>query len=161
MKKMMHLITGGSGSGKSQYAEKISQALGQKRIYIATMYPWDYECVRKIDRHRRMRVGSNFETFERYMDLKGLKLPKSDVVLLECASNLVSNEMYMEGGAGKDTAKSVMEGIDSVLSYTKNLVIVTNEVFSDGCPFDANMKDYIRTLGEINTMIAQRADRVT
>ena len=39
---MMILITGGSGSGKSAYAEqKILEFGALNRIYIATMYPFD------------------------------------------------------------------------------------------------------------------------
>ncbi|MDD6615051.1 MAG: bifunctional adenosylcobinamide kinase/adenosylcobinamide-phosphate guanylyltransferase, partial [Lachnospiraceae bacterium] len=39
---MFHLITGGSGSGKSAYAESCIVGFGgEKRIYIATMYPFD------------------------------------------------------------------------------------------------------------------------
>ena len=41
---MLHLITGGSGSGKSRYAEGEILKLGPgRRIYIATMYPSDEE----------------------------------------------------------------------------------------------------------------------
>ena len=37
---MMILVTGGSGSGKSAFAENCVVSLGsEKRIYIATMYP--------------------------------------------------------------------------------------------------------------------------
>ena len=41
---MMILVTGGSGSGKSAFAEDCVLACGEKkRIYIATMYPFDQE----------------------------------------------------------------------------------------------------------------------
>ena len=41
---MMILVTGGSGSGKSAFAEDCVLALGEKkRIYIATMFPFDEE----------------------------------------------------------------------------------------------------------------------
>ena len=39
---MITLITGGSGSGKSAYAESVITGFGDfERIYIATMYPFD------------------------------------------------------------------------------------------------------------------------
>ena len=60
---MLHLITGGSGSGKSRYAEGEILKLGPgRRIYIATMYPYDEESRQRIARHRAMRAGKNFET---------------------------------------------------------------------------------------------------
>ena len=54
---MITLITGGSGSGKSAYAEKyicrVSNENGYKeKYYIATMQVFDDEGQRKIDRHR-------------------------------------------------------------------------------------------------------------
>ena len=58
---MITLITGGSGSGKSAYAEEQVLLEGEaRRIYIATMYPYDEESHRRIDRHRRMRAGKGF-----------------------------------------------------------------------------------------------------
>ena len=59
---MMELVTGGSGSGKSAYAEEalcslsLSSDSGQgkvtlqdrQRYYIATMPPWDKETEKKI-----------------------------------------------------------------------------------------------------------------
>ena len=41
---MMILVTGGSGSGKSAFAEDCVVSCGKTdRIYIATMYPFDEE----------------------------------------------------------------------------------------------------------------------
>ena len=41
---MMILVTGGSGSGKSSFAEDCIVSFGNaRRIYIATMYPFDEE----------------------------------------------------------------------------------------------------------------------
>ena len=53
---MVTLITGGSGSGKSAYAESVITGFGEhERIYIATMYPFDEESHERIRRHRKMR----------------------------------------------------------------------------------------------------------
>ncbi len=38
---MLHVVTGGSGSGKSEYAEKlIAESALHRRIYVATMMVW-------------------------------------------------------------------------------------------------------------------------
>ena len=66
---MFHVVTGGSGSGKSAFAEQcILDCQGSKRIYIATMYPFDEESYRRIARHRAMRAEKKFTTIERYTD---------------------------------------------------------------------------------------------
>ena len=82
---MLHLITGGSGSGKSRYAEEQILKLGPgRRIYVATMYPYDEESLRRIDRHRAMRAEKNFETVECYESLSSREFPEGANILLEC-----------------------------------------------------------------------------
>ena len=51
---MIHLVTGGSGSGKSEYAENWLTGRNKKDgtyIYIATMQPYTEETMKKIERH--------------------------------------------------------------------------------------------------------------
>lgn len=159
---MMVLVTGGSGSGKSAYAEDRVISLGEaRRIYIATMQAFDPESRRRIDRHRRMRAGKGFETVERYRDLDELFLPSDSVVLLECMSNLVANEMFREGADAALVADHVIEGVKHVKKQVRHVVIVTNEIFSDGFPYDSETKVYQQVLGEINCRMAELADQVT
>ena len=97
---MLTVITGGSGSGKSAYAEDLILSYGPaERIYIATMYPFDEESHRRIERHRNMRKGKGFETLECYTGLDKVQVPAGSHILLECMSNLVANEMFQEDGA--------------------------------------------------------------
>ena len=159
---MITLITGGSGSGKSAYAEEQVLLEGEaRRIYIATMYPYDEESHSRIDRHRRMRAGKGFETVECYTNLKELQLPENSVVLLECMSNLVANEMFKEQGAHENTVQEVLQGVRMLEAQTRHLFIVTNEIFSDGVEYEEETKRYQEYLGRINAKIAELADRVT
>ena len=74
---MITLVTGGSGSGKSAYAEEVLTGFGDfPRIYIATMYPFDEESKKRIERHRKMRAEKNFNTIECYTGLRNLELPE-------------------------------------------------------------------------------------
>ena len=94
---MMVLVTGGSGSGKSAFAEDCVLSCGEnKRIYIATMYPFDEESKKRVARHRKMRAGKGFETVECFVGLKNLKVSHGSTVLLECMSNLTANEIFRE-----------------------------------------------------------------
>lgn len=159
---MIHLITGGSGSGKSAFVEAAIVSLGEaQRFYIATMYPFDEESFRRIERHRNMRKEKKFTTVECYTDLKKLQLPSGCNILLECMSNLVANEMYREDGAGEETAAAVLSGVCHLANTASNLVIVTNEIFSDGIDYDPETIRYQNYLGEINRKIASMADTVT
>ncbi len=158
---MITLVTGGSGSGKSAFAENqlVSCSTGS-RIYIATMYPFDEESHRRIARHRDMRAGKDFETIERYTNLKELSVPEDSYVLLECMSNLVANEMFQEDGAGENTVAAVLEGVKAMEARVRHLFIVTNEIFSDGVEYDPETERYQRYLGVINQEIGKIASQV-
>ena len=159
---MFLVITGGSGSGKSAYAEQCVLDFGPaERIYIATMYPFDEECDRRIKRHREMRRQKQFSTLECYTGLKTADIPEDSVVLLECMSNLTANEMYQEGGAGGQTVEEILAGICYLLKRVRHLVVVTNEIFSDGIDYDSETMRYQSYLGQINSEMGRMADRVT
>lgn len=158
---MLTIVTGGSGSGKSAFAEDKVLTFGEaQRVYIATMHPFDEESHKRIERHRKMRAGKGFETVECYTGLKDVKLPSGCVVLLECMSNLVANEMFEEQGAHEQTVKDIISGIDELVRQAAHVVIVTNEIFSDAVVFDKEMASYLEYLGKINQAVALRADEV-
>ncbi len=156
---MLTVITGGSGSGKSACAEDLILSYGPaRRIYIATMYPFDEESHRRIERHRTMRKGKGFETLECYTGLDKVQVPAGSHVLLECMSNLVANEMFQEGGAGDQTVEAVMRGVESLLKQAARLCVVTNEIFSDCQLYGDETRRYQKYLGEINCRMVQMAE---
>ena len=161
---MIILVTGGSGSGKSSLAEEAVRNLGEhRRFYIATMQCFDEETRQRILRHRRMRRDKHFETIEQPVNLGQCVLPVPGVALLECISNLVANEMYSPNGYGKDHDPNqipayILEGIRHLAGQCKHLVIVSNEVASDGIGYDTSTMEYIRVMGIINAGLARMAD---
>ena len=159
---MFHVITGGSGSGKSEYAEELVLAAGEgERIYVATMIPYGEEGRQRVERHRKLRAKKRFRTVECYTGLSGAAFPPDGIVLLECMSNLTANEMYEADGAHERTVEAVLRGIDSLRAQVRHLFVVTNEVFSDGISYDEETMRYIAYLGAINRELARRADVVT
>lgn len=167
---MMVLVTGGSGSGKSEYAENLlcrcSKEEAGQLVYVATMLPYGRETRLKIERHRQMRCGKGFETVECYTNLAGLaeRLREygSCSVLLECISNLAANELYEEEGAGEGAADAVLRGIEAIRVQARHVVVVTNEVNAEGfAGCGLSMQKYRQVMGEINCRLAAMADRVT
>ena len=163
----MHLITGGSASGKSAYAEKMAVDAGAKsRYYLATMKPWGKEGQERVEKHRNMRAGKGFTTIECYTRLEqaalsfGEEQPENRVILLECMSNLAANEMFEEKGAGEKTVEAVLEGIKKLSSQVRHLVIVTNEIFSEAASYEGDTIRYQEYLGIINQNIGKMADEV-
>ena len=155
---MLVLITGGSGSGKSEFAEKTAADFGGDMLYIATMKPQDAECVKRIERHRKMREGKGFRTVECYGSLSDV-MQTADTVLLECVSNLTANLMFSPNSA-YDTVSEIMRGMVHLLDRCGNLVVVTNEISSDGIEYDDCTEQYMKNIGAVNCKIAKMADAV-
>ena len=66
---MIVFVIGGSGSGKSAYAEKRLLAMeAEKKHYIATMRVFDEEGKKRVEKHRTMRREKGFLTIEKPID---------------------------------------------------------------------------------------------
>lgn len=176
---MLHLVTGGSGSGKSEYGE--NWLIGKENkdprfiqreetyLYIATMEPYGEEAKERIKRHRKMRSSKGFLTIECYRNLKKLNTfqdakRKFGGILLECMSNLVANELYLPDGSMRRedlVLEEVLLGVENLKKQTNRLVIVSNEVTSDGIAYPVETRIYQELLGKINQALAKEADLVT
>ncbi len=155
---MLILVTGGAASGKSAIAESLCLS-HTPRFYLACMQPFGAEGEARIARHRAMRSGKGFTTVERYTDLASLVLPARGVVLLEDLGNLAANEMFSTAPVS-DPFDAVMRGIDALLLQCERLVVVTDEIFSDGVAYELLTEAYQEALGRINRAVAARADAV-
>ena len=164
---MMTLIIGGSGSGKSAYAEDYTISLSEdrKKYYIATMQIYDEEGKRKVERHRMLRGGKGFSTIEQPIDIGKAAEKMEDgerTALLECISNLTANEMFL--GEIPGTEEVITEKIVGEIAVLNreltHLVIVSNNVFEDGNVYDKTTMAYIRAMGRINQKLAEMADEV-
>ena len=181
---MIALVIGGSGSGKSAYAEQMAvKAAGNGSLYyVATMQVYDEEGKKKVERHQKMRAGKGFLTIEQPRRLKeaAKKVATEKVsagkvaagvgktVLLECMSNLVANEMFSEENLSavmdkekiRQLSGEIINGVTALHDSCDILIIVTNQTFEDGIRYDASTMDYIRLLGDVNRQIAERAEQV-
>ena len=159
---MLALVTGGAASGKSEYAEQLAvhlgKACGKELIYLAAMIPYGAEAEERIQRHRAARKEKGFSTIERWLGLKDCRIPEGAVVLLECMSNLLANEMYEEGGAGACAVEEILSGVEALCSRTEHLIIVTNAVDADGVEYESSTMEYLTNLAEINRRLAEKAD---
>ena len=186
---MVVLITGGSGSGKSAFAEEYLMRLStqaETKYYIATMQPFGEESLAKIRRHQRLRAGKGFTTIEQPGDLakaagKMAELSRGfhgedtpvnqpgspmrmagDTALLECMSNLVANEMFAENEIRlrDEVTAQILDGIEALNRRLAHLLIVTNNVFEDGISYEETTAEYIEAMGQINERLAAMADTV-
>lgn len=157
---MQILLTGGSACGKSKYAERLVTLFPEPRYYLATMKIYDKESEKKVSRHKELRKHKNFLTIEKQTDLNLIDLPQNSTVLLECICNLTANEMFDADDNFKNPKEKILSNIEELSKKCANLIIVTNDVGSDGDDYDETTKQYIKILGEINNELAKKSDHV-
>jgi Adenosyl cobinamide kinase/adenosyl cobinamide phosphate guanylyltransferase len=76
-------------------------------------------------------------------------------VLLEDLVNLCANEMF----GGGDVFR-IVPALKSLTRRCRHLVMVTNDLFSDGMNYSGSVRDYLRCLAEVNRQAAELADTV-
>ena len=134
---MIVLVTGGSGCGKSTWAEKLVASLPEdNRFYIATMQVYDDESVKRVARHRAQRTDKGFITIECEKDLASADVP--------------------EGG----NVERIVPALEALAKKCRHLVMVTNDVFSDGVTYAESTQEYLRQLAAVNAQAAKLADCV-
>lgn len=160
---MKAFVIGGSGNGKSAFAEKVAAKLGGKMIYIATMPIYTEEDLKVVERHHKLRAGRGFETLERPQWIRDVP-DQGETVLLECMSTHVANVMFGDGfeelrsNPDTDYTEEIWKEIGPFFEREGNTVIVSDEVTKDGITYDPSTEQYIRTLAALNNRLADAAD---
>ena len=157
----MILVTGGSASGKSAFAEKLlTERSSEGRTYLATMRAAGEEAAERIARHRKMREGAGFTTVECPVRISDAAASCGEAVLLEDLGNLVANEMFADGGCRKNVADQIGKDLLLLNEGRSLLVVVTDEVFSDGADYGYETRQYLRELGRLNCFAAAHSREV-
>ena len=159
----MHtFISGGCKNGKSFYAQRIAQAAPGPLYYVATMISTGAEDDARIARHLREREGWGFETIEcgrHILDaLEGADARGS--FLLDSVTALLANEMFDPAGFDPDAAERVAEELARFVSRTKNVVFVSDYLYSDAQIFDDWTEKYRRGLALVDRRLAKCCETV-
>ena len=151
------LILGGAASGKSSYAERLVNADGRTRVYIATAQAFDDEMRDKIAAHRTTR-GDGWQTIEAPLDVAGALRGVGDgeVVLLDCATLWLSNAMLAE----RDLAQECAALLAALRACPAPMVVVSNEVGMGIVPEHAMSRRFRNAQGRLNQDLAAQADLV-
>ena len=184
---MEHLImvTGGSRSGKSEYAESLYTA-DQAVCYIATgmVNLSDAEMTDRIHKHQERRSDS-WTTEERYQHLaRFIDQSKVEYFLLDDATNMITNlffdwvnehiknlniefDDYVEKMSSDDideVTSLIMQQWNNIIEVNsrrnKTLIIVTNEVGLGIVPATKLSRVLRDIYGSINKLVASRSDEV-
>lgn len=167
-------VTGGARSGKSSFAEKKVISLEKEKIYLATSIPFDDEMRDRIKKHQLQRENLNWKTVEGYKKIANLLenyKEKDVVVLLDCLTNLVSNNMILEkeidwdqispeevNEIEKKIEKEVKETIEFIKKNRLDMVIVSNEIGMGLVPPYALGRYFRDICGRMNQLVAKESD---
>jgi adenosylcobinamide kinase / adenosylcobinamide-phosphate guanylyltransferase len=139
----MIFITGGARSGKSSFAEKLAidyavTTNSRNLYYLACGLASDNEMKERIVYHQQDREASTipWQTIECPYDLGKVDIPNDSVVLLDCVTTLLSNEMYAnDRESDENLVDDIIKDIQSIHAQSKLLVVVSNELQS-GVPIE-------------------------
>ena len=159
---MFIFIAGMTRSGKSAYAELRASELGRNipKIYVAAAEIHDAEMLERVELHKARRRGMGFTTIECYRDLGGLTLPEDACVMIESLTVWTANEMFRDGNVNHNADEKIYSDFMNIYRRVKDIVLVSDDVFSDGVKYDALTEEYMRILGGLHVKLAAVADEV-
>ncbi|MBS9776246.1 MAG: bifunctional adenosylcobinamide kinase/adenosylcobinamide-phosphate guanylyltransferase [Fusobacterium sp.] len=168
-------FTGGARSGKSKFAEEYAENLKYSdKIYIATAIAFDNEMKDRVSKHIKRR-GNSWTTIEAYKNLvaetKNKIQNKNGVILFDCITNMVTNQMIMDKEIDWDkiSTEEVNKIEKNIIAETKNFleflktttydtIFVTNELGMGLVP-DYPLGRYFRDIcGNVNQLVAKNSD---
>ena len=152
------LILGGARSGKSAYAQKLAEAHGPERLYLATATAGDEEMAARIARHRRDR-GQGWTTLEEPLEIAvalATHARAGRAVVVDCLTLWLSNLML----AGRDPGPAVAALAEALQGLAGPVILVSNEVGMGLVPDHKLGREFRDWQGRANREIAAACDVV-
>lgn len=162
------LVTGGSRSGKSSWAQARAEEIPGRRLYLATCPVIDAEMDERIQKHREARRGKGWETVEETIDLAGAIRRHGDgrTILVDCLTLWINNLMYEREVKGltplteEDIAGYCRDVATACREIAGTVFLVTNEVGMGIVPDNETARRYRDIAGRCNQVMAEKADGV-
>ncbi|MBQ6299299.1 MAG: bifunctional adenosylcobinamide kinase/adenosylcobinamide-phosphate guanylyltransferase [Bacteroidales bacterium] len=152
------LITGGSRSGKSSYAERLAMELSDCPVYLATARIWDEEFRERVRRHRERR-GPQWTNLEEEKFLSRHALA-GRVVLVDCLTLWCTNFFFdLESDVDRALEAAKAE-FDRFTAQDATFLFVTNEIGMGGTSDNAIQRKFTDLQGWMNQYAAASADEV-
>ncbi|MEE9375100.1 MAG: bifunctional adenosylcobinamide kinase/adenosylcobinamide-phosphate guanylyltransferase [Rhizobiaceae bacterium] len=149
------LILGGARSGKSGFAERMADASGRRKIYLATSEVLDEEMAKRIDHHRARR-GAEWELIEEPIQIATRIDQWADsktCILVDCLTLWLTNIMIAE----RDIEAESMALVEVLakLGDDCSVLLVSNEVGQGIVPMEKMARDFRDHAGRLHQAIAE------
>jgi adenosylcobinamide kinase/adenosylcobinamide-phosphate guanylyltransferase len=161
---MIVFVSGGVRSGKSSFAENLlaNQPFEGKRHYIATSYVTDQEMENRIIHHQKNR-GNDWITWEQPHSIDTIvdNFSSEDLVLIDCLTILTANELFKDGKVYSERRvhNEILRSISILDQKVKQIVVVSNDLFSNGVPQDEGTFIYMKVLGLLHQEIVKLSNQ--
>lgn len=156
--KRIILITGGSRSGKSSYAEKLALSLSTTPVYLATARIWDEEFRERVRRHQERR-GPQWTNIEEEKQLSRHDLT-GRVVVVDCLTLWATN-YFFDLDSDVDRALGELKAeFDRLTAQDATFLLVTNEIGMGGTSENTLQRKFTDLQGWMNQYAAAAADEV-
>ncbi|MFA5181275.1 MAG: bifunctional adenosylcobinamide kinase/adenosylcobinamide-phosphate guanylyltransferase [Syntrophales bacterium] len=175
----MILVTGGSRSGKSTFAQQLAESISETRIYLATCPVVDREMADRIEKHRRDRQDRHWQTIEEETDLAGVlgqgvredrgkgegEKGQEGAILVDCLTLWINNLLYRAERNGAslsetDIVAASQEVMQAARSCKGAVIFVSNEVGLGIVPDHFSGRLFRDLAGRCNQVFAREADAV-
>lgn len=163
------LVTGGSRSGKSEFAERYVLHYSPKCDYIATAEILDEEMAERVRLHQARRDARwvNHEAPYHAEETFASLGKETGAVLFDCLTIYMCNLFYGKGapeGEFLERCDYVFAELDKLLAAAKvcnkRVVFVSNEVGCGIVPENKMAREYRDLAGWVNQRVAAVADKV-
>lgn len=156
--KRIFLITGGSRSGKSAYAEQLALGLSDAPVYLATARIWDAEFRERVRRHQERR-GPQWTNIEEEKCLSRHTL-SGRVVLVDCLTLWCTNFFFDLDSDVDRALEAAKAEFDRFTAQDATFIFVTNEIGMGGTSENEIQRKFTDLQGWMNQYAASRADEV-
>lgn len=155
MLPMRCFVLGGAASGKSVWAELLTESYGKSMIYVATGQAFDAEMENRVKIHKDRR-DTTWTTAEAPLDLTQIlaSATPDQVLLIDCATMWLSNHLMADG----DLAKAQSELLESLEYCAAPWIIVSNEVGHGIVPNNKLARTFREAQGRLNCLLAEKSD---
>jgi adenosylcobinamide kinase / adenosylcobinamide-phosphate guanylyltransferase len=160
------LVTGGSRSGKSAYAQKLAESNTGSRAFIATCPLLDEEMRERIRKHRKARSGKGWNTIEELSDIQGAidKAHRYSTLVVDCLTLWINNLLFEAEKDGRNISEAeIALACKSLISacekHPGTIIFVTNEIGMGIIPENPLSRRYRDLVGKCNQIIAEASAR--
>lgn len=160
------MVTGGTRSGKSKFAEDLADAIGGEIIYLATAQALDDEMKERIKKHQQRRP-KNWTTIEEPLEAARIisGCHQGTTVVLDCLTLLISNWFFKGEERSLDCREAFVDAeitslAGAIMESNANLIVVSNELGWGLVPENELSRRFRDLAGNANQRIAEVCEEV-